>query len=457
MKIESFSQLGKRSNNEDSLGYSEHVLMVCDGVGGHVSGERASGFVIQEMLKHFEQPIPDLGKETIQQMLDITQKDMNALLEKEPELEKMGTTFTGIFPTPQGWFAAHIGDSRIYLYRPAEEKLWHTWDQSLVGEMMRYHDITLEAGRFHPMSNRISNAIIANSTGKISKAAIVRIDELKAGDIFLLCSDGVVEGWGDSELIELMADNSLSLAQKRDKMAAQCAELSRDNNTAMLVEIEEGDAFSIGRNEELEWTTFQDIRDDFALYLKQQQEAEEETAEEDDFTAAVTAAGNTPNTSAPDTSAQNTQSVPTSQPDPKPSRNKLYLFIALLCLLLLAGIGGYYWSHSSGKKQSENVISPIKTDHKQSSKGKNGTGLQVEKQKQDNKVNNSASDQDTKDSKSQSERETPKKRGKHVTASIPPATSVPPVTQPITSNGDKNNNAVNEDAENPAATEQQQQ
>lgn len=274
MNIQQFSQQGKRSNNEDSLGTSAALLTVCDGMGGHSFGERASAFVVEAMLKAFAAPQP-IGKMEIQQALNKVQQDLNQLLETEPELEKMGTTFTGVFRTPDVWYAAHIGDSRIYLFRPSEQKLWHTWDHSLVGELMRTKEITLEAGRFHPMSNRISKAIIAQKGGKPATASIVKIDELKAGDILVLCSDGVVEGWGDWELVQLFSDESLSFEQKCKKLAEQCNIKSKDNNTAIIAEIEEKDAFGYGTNEELEWTTFAEVEADYQQYLKDNEKVKE--------------------------------------------------------------------------------------------------------------------------------------------------------------------------------------
>ena len=274
MKIHHFSQQGKRSNNEDSLGTSAGLLTVCDGMGGHVAGERASAFVKDALLKAFAEPQP-LGKMEIQQQLNQVQQDLNQLLEKEPELEKMGTTFTGVFVTPDVWYAAHIGDSRIYLFRPSEQKMWHTWDHSLVGELMRTKEIPIEAGRFHPMSNRISKAIIAQKESKLASASIVKIDELKAGDILLLCSDGVVEAWGDWELVQLFSDESLSFEQKCKKLAQQCNAKSKDNNTAIIAEIGEEDAFSFGTNDELEWTTFAEVEADYQQYVKDNEKVKE--------------------------------------------------------------------------------------------------------------------------------------------------------------------------------------
>ncbi|MBQ6729506.1 MAG: serine/threonine-protein phosphatase [Bacteroidales bacterium] len=274
MNIHHFSQQGKRTNNEDSLGTSAALLTVCDGMGGHVSGERASAFVKNALLKAFAEPRP-LGKMEIQQQLNQVQTDINQLLEKEPELEKMGTTFTGVFITPDVWYAAHIGDSRIYLFRPSEQKLWHTWDHSLVGELMRTKEIPIEAGRFHPMANRISKAIIAQKESKLASASIVKIDELKTGDILLLCSDGVIEAWGDWELVQLFSDESLSFEQKCQKLAQQCNAKSKDNNTAIIAEIEEKDAFSYGINEELEWTTFAEVEADYRQYVEDNEKMKE--------------------------------------------------------------------------------------------------------------------------------------------------------------------------------------
>ena len=275
MKIHQFSQQGKRNNNEDSLGLNDVLLTVCDGMGGHNYGERASAFVVEQMCQMNESLKP-LSKTDIQHQLNEVQASLNNLLETEPELEKMGTTFTGIFRTPDVWYAAHIGDSRIYLFRPTEQKLWHTWDHSLVGDLMRTHEITIEAGRFHPMSNRISKAIIAQKEGKLTSASIVKIDELKKGDILLLCSDGVVEAWGDLEMVKLFANEALTFEQKCKKMAEHCDNTSKDNNSAIIVEIED-EAFSYGDNEELDWTTFDEVEADYCQYLKDEEPEDNES------------------------------------------------------------------------------------------------------------------------------------------------------------------------------------
>lgn len=279
MKLKKFTQLGTRENNEDFLGHNSNAIIVCDGVGGHAAGEVASKFIVEKMLQLTENPKQEINKTSIQQYLQEAQLSLNKLLDKNPEQAKMGTTFTGLFKTEYAFFAAHIGDSRIYFIRPSEQKIWHTWDHSLVGELMRTGEITREAGRKHPMGNRIARAITANEEGKTAKADILKIDELKTGDIFMLCSDGVNEAWPEHELTALLCNTDLSLEQKTEKITQKCNEFSKDNNTAYLVEIEEADVISVGNNEEITWLTLNYFEADYQKHLTN---IAKEEAEDDD-------------------------------------------------------------------------------------------------------------------------------------------------------------------------------
>ena len=374
MKIYNFSQLGKRGNNEDNFGVTAGLITVCDGMGGHNFGERASQYVVDYMKQNFEQP-KALNKMEIQQKLNDVQLKINELLEKEPDLDKMGTTFTGIFITPDVWYAAHIGDSRIYMFRPSEQKLWHTWDHSLVGELMRTHEITIEAGRFHPMSNRISKAIIAHKDGKPASASRVKIDEIKAGDVFLLCSDGVVESWGDYDLIKLFSDTSLSFEEKCEKLRQQCDENSKDNNTAIMVEIEEKDEFKYGTNAELEWTTFASVENDYNQYLK---DNEQENEQKEEFQQKQEEA-ETPKEPAPAEKSKFTM-----------SKTTLYLIIALVIGL---GVGFVLFALGNSGNDDTTEITPDPYTEYYSNNGKDN------KDNKDNKKSIENTEEPSKDEK----------------------------------------------------------
>ena len=393
MKIYSFSQQGKRSNNEDYTGYNERLWMVCDGVGGHVSGERASKFVVETMLEYFQQDVPELNKNRIQEYIVKVQAELNAILDTEPELEKMGTTFTGIFKTDAFWYAAHLGDSRIHLYRSKEKKMWHTWDHSLVGELMKNKEITLEDGRHHPLSNRIHKAMIANFEGKTNTPDIVKIDNLQPGDLFMLCSDGVIEAWSDLELVNLFSDERLSFEEKCQKLQEQCDQLSKDNNTALILEIEDADAFSYGQNEELRWTSFDEIQEDFQEYLNKQREAEGEDDLPDIEDVEVEGTNN----------SEHQEDIPlmesaigTLTDAPKDNKKRrLILIVIAATLLILGAVAGIMLERAiSNEKSARNkaTVTSIKCTKQSKSKNSNDRNL---KHKQSKKHINSPKKKDS--------------------------------------------------------------
>lgn len=288
MKTIAFSHKGTRSNNEDRLGYNKDSFIVCDGMGGHANGEIASKFVVDEVLQLIEKKPLKITKETITEILETVQQNLNKKLETQPELSKMGTTFTGVFFAKESVFVAHIGDSRVYVVRPAEEKIWHTWDHSLVGGLMQSGEITREKGRLHPMSNRISKAITANDNNKTVTADIVKFDAVKKGDLFFLCSDGVNEAWPEHQLLALLCDVEISSETKLKQIEQQCAQESRDNNTAILIEIQADDSLGVdGNNDAVDWLTLNNFNEDYELHLehiKQEDDDEEFIIETEEVT-----------------------------------------------------------------------------------------------------------------------------------------------------------------------------
>lgn len=266
MSIYKYNHQGQRLNQEDSIGNADKVFIVCDGIGGHEKGEVASTFVVNKILEKANVS-GFTDEEDIRTTLSIIQTELNEKLKEMPEAKGMGTTFCGLFITKDAYYVAHVGDSRLYWVRPQEQKICHTWDHSIVAELVKRKEITREEARLHPMGNRISQAIIANVEGKIATPEITMLKNVKAEDLFLICTDGVTESWNEYELIKVLCDTKISSSDKFNTIKEKCIAESRDNNSAYLLEIDELDEVNSGADK-IEWLNVIDFEKDFNRFQK---------------------------------------------------------------------------------------------------------------------------------------------------------------------------------------------
>lgn len=262
MNYKSYTHIGKKLVNEDYLNTSEKCLLVCDGVGGEVKGDRASKEITEFLVTNLS--IEALDIPYLQELINNSHNHLNNILEDEPELEGMATTLAALFIAKDGMYTAHLGDSRVYIVRPEENKFWQTWDHSLVGTLVKNQEITREQARTHPMNNQINRAIKANSKGKLSKPEIHFINDLRKGDILFICSDGISEAFSDLELLELLTNTELSIEEKLKVIEEKCSVESFDNNTAIIVELEKTD---IPKDTivPLQWTPIQQLKEETQL------------------------------------------------------------------------------------------------------------------------------------------------------------------------------------------------
>lgn len=148
----------------------------------------------------------------------------------------MATTLAFAAMTSDGVFVAHIGDSRVYQIRPSVGIVFCTEDHSLVNALLKNEVITPEEAVSHPQRNVITRCMnVQRDRRNYYEATIDVVRDVKAGDIFLLCSDGVYDEAGNDVISELLSCDS-SLKEKRDKLAERTSD-SHDNNTAILIEI----------------------------------------------------------------------------------------------------------------------------------------------------------------------------------------------------------------------------
>ena len=235
----SFSQAGQRPHNEDYLSLSKErsteqsplVYIVCDGVGGGARGEIASAMVAQVMNTQLQ--ARENGGD-ITAAVQNAQRAIDNYVKMAPEARGMATTLTLLYLDGDTATLAHMGDSRIYHLR-GTQLMRRTQDHSLVQELLTNDLITPEQARNHPQRNVITRAI--NEQIAAVGPEVLEVRDLMAGDLFFLCSDGILEAFNDEELTDLLGRPTPSDAEKMAAIEARCTEQSRDNFTACLIRL----------------------------------------------------------------------------------------------------------------------------------------------------------------------------------------------------------------------------
>ncbi|WP_018602955.1 PP2C family serine/threonine-protein phosphatase [Mycobacterium sp. 155] len=174
-----------RANNEDSVYAGARLLALADGMGGHAAGEVASQLVIAA-LAHLDDDEP--GGDLLGKLNSAVAEGNSAIaahVDADPELEGMGTTLTAILFAGGRLGLAHIGDSRGYLMRDGE-LTQITKDDTFVQTLVDEGRITAEEAHSHPQRSLIMRALTGH---EVEPTLTMR--EAKAGDRYLLCSDGL--------------------------------------------------------------------------------------------------------------------------------------------------------------------------------------------------------------------------------------------------------------------------
>ncbi|MGV0837117.1 PP2C family protein-serine/threonine phosphatase [Mycolicibacterium thermoresistibile] len=187
-----------RANNEDSVYAGARLLALADGMGGHAAGEVASQLVIAALAPlDDDEPGGDLLSK-----LDAAVREGNAAIadhvEADPDLEGMGTTLTAILFAGNRLGLVHIGDSRGYLLRDGE-LTQITKDDTFVQTLVDEGRITAEEAHSHPQRSLIMRALTGH---EVEPTLIMR--EARAGDRYLLCSDGLSDPVSQETILEAL-------------------------------------------------------------------------------------------------------------------------------------------------------------------------------------------------------------------------------------------------------------
>lgn len=230
-----YPALNKINNEKDRL------FILCDGMGGHSAGEVASSTVCEAMSKTINSAL-EKGKKFSEYLLLEAIDAAYDLLDKRDAngygREKMGTTMALLMLHEKGATIAHIGDSRVYHIRPKsgkkEDVAFCTRDHSLVNDLIRAGEITEKEALNHPMKNVITRAMQPNLEYR-HKADVVTRKDIRSGDYFYMCSDGMLEQTSDDNLCFMLANN-VSDEEKRN-MLVRVSKNNHDNHSAHIIHI----------------------------------------------------------------------------------------------------------------------------------------------------------------------------------------------------------------------------
>ncbi len=201
-----------RGLNEDSFciyGFEENQVpgfcVLSDGMGGHNAGEVASQKTVQFVAEVLMEPIlketTALPKEMQRAVKEANERVFKMAVTDQSQ-QGMGATLVIAAVLPEEIYIANVGDSRAYAYRNGE-LMQITRDHSVVEEMMANGSITPEEARVHPQRNIITRAI---GTDPIVEPDLFEYDYL-AGDILLLCSDGLSGMLENDEIQRILEEN----------------------------------------------------------------------------------------------------------------------------------------------------------------------------------------------------------------------------------------------------------
>lgn len=226
------SDIGKhRSSNQDS-GYAGYQLFfVADGMGGHAGGDIASAIASQRIA------LTDAKYENIEEAIASLKTgilEANAMLastvQEHPELEGMGTTFSGIYRHGNQIITAHIGDSRVYLARDGEVKQI-TADHTFVQKLVDMGRITPEEALSHPR-----RSVLMRVLGDVAAEPEldVALYETLPGDRWMLCSDGL-SGVVPEGVMNRILTSKIPTEEAAELLVGEALEFGAPDNVTVVI------------------------------------------------------------------------------------------------------------------------------------------------------------------------------------------------------------------------------
>ena len=241
MEVYFQSDIGKRrkSNQDYTATFTNQknqlLALLADGMGGHQAGDIASRQAVEEIGIAWEATTIDDSEKAVQWFLQHIQQTNQRIFEKgqsQPTLSGMGTTLEVVTLLDNHLALAHVGDSRIYLFR--EQRLIAlTEDHSLVNALLKSGEITQEMAQNHPRKN-----IITRSLGMPGSLEVdVAIHRIEDHDQLLLCSDGLTNMVSEPKITQILLE-AASLQDASQRLIDEAnAKGGLDNITVLLIDV----------------------------------------------------------------------------------------------------------------------------------------------------------------------------------------------------------------------------
>jgi protein phosphatase len=252
VRAEARSDVGrKRKGNEDAhfLNPDLGLYVVADGMGGHAAGEVASRIAVdainefvsltsgnEEITWPFglDDSISYDGNRLKTAIRHANRRVLEAMRESA-EYEGMATTVAAVLVDGEVANLAHVGDSRIYVWRGGEIDLL-TSDHSWVNEQIQSGVISPEQARSHPLRNVVTRAL----GGRPDLPVDVQSRSMEPGDMLLLCSDGLTTMVPDVDIARILGEPEKDLARAVQSLVDAANEKGgEDNITVILLSFEE--------------------------------------------------------------------------------------------------------------------------------------------------------------------------------------------------------------------------
>jgi PPM family protein phosphatase len=187
----------RRRRNEDAFVLEPPLFAVADGMGGAQAGEVASRLAAAA-FREFHEADELAAEERVRAIVQEANRRIYDRARSDAGATGMGTTLTAALVEPDQVALAHVGDSRAYRIRAGRlEQL--TEDHSLVADLMRSGRLSAEEAETHPQRSVITRALGTDAEVDVDTMTV----EASAGDVFLLCSDGLTTMVSDEDILEL--------------------------------------------------------------------------------------------------------------------------------------------------------------------------------------------------------------------------------------------------------------